>query len=90
MGLWHAFLGTKSSPDFYSPLPVDCEFSGFKLFAISHIKVVHSLRLLSELKRLVPPYIAVGFDQNAIFTDKAPVTVNMGLLQFIKHLSLYG
>ena len=90
MGIWHAFLGTKSSFNFYSPPPVDCEFSGFKLLAISHIKVVCSLRLRSELTKLVPPYIAIGFDQNAIFTNKAPARVNMGTLHSIKHLSLYG
>ncbi len=49
-----------------------------------------SLRLRGEIEQLLEPYIALGFDQNVIYENKALVTVTMGYLQSIEHLSRYG
>ena len=49
-----------------------------------------SLRLRAELACLVPPYIALGFDQQAIASSGAKVEARMGDLQTIGQLSKYG
>jgi len=49
-----------------------------------------STRLRKEGIRLLPPYIAMGFDQIAIYEDRDGVIVKMGELQSIKHLTKYG
>jgi hypothetical protein len=54
------------------------------------MNIVLSLRLRDELKRLLDPYIALGFDQNVICNNRALVTVTMGYLQSIESLSRYG
>jgi uncharacterized protein YlbG (UPF0298 family) len=88
--IWYIFMGTKSSLEFYN-LPIfDCEFLYLNYMAIPHMQVARSLRHRQEIVHLMPPYIALGFDQNAISKDRAAVTVNMGFLQSIKHLSTYG
>lgn len=51
---------------------------------------VPSLRLRQELERLLEPYIALGFDQNVICENRPLVTVTMGYLQSVEHLSRYG
>jgi len=53
-------------------------------------EAVHSLRLKLELARLLPPYIALGFDQRMIAKNRATVTVSMGDLRTIEHLAQYG
>jgi hypothetical protein len=39
---------------------------------------------------ILPPYIAVGFDQIVISEDRDGVAVKMGELQSMKHLAKYG
>jgi hypothetical protein len=52
--------------------------------------LVLSLRLRKEVERLLAPYIALGFDQNVTSENRSQVTVRMGYLQSIEHLSRYG
>jgi hypothetical protein len=49
-----------------------------------------SVKLRLEGIQLLPPYIAIGFDQIAIAEDRGEVVVKMGELQSIKHLAKYG
>jgi hypothetical protein len=51
---------------------------------------VLSSKLQSELRRLLPSFIALGFDQHAIAESKEGKTVTMGELQTIEHLAQYG
>lgn len=62
--LWHIFMGTKSSLEFYNPPAFDCEFQYLNYMAVSHMQVVRSLRLRQEIVHPMLPYIALGFDQN--------------------------
>ncbi len=51
---------------------------------------VLSLRLKSELNRLLPPYIDLGFDQRVIAASGEHVSVSMGDMQTIEFISQYG
>jgi hypothetical protein len=51
--------------------------------------LVSSLRLDSELRKLLPPYIALDFDQN-VPKGQTEVTVTIGELQSLEHLASYG
>jgi hypothetical protein len=51
---------------------------------------VASLKLIREMARLLPPYMALGFDHHAIANAQEPRTVTIGELQSIKHLAQYG
>jgi len=42
------------------------------------------------MARLLPPYVALGFDHHAIANAQEPRAVTMGELQSIKHLAQYG
>ena len=49
-----------------------------------------ALQLKAKLARLLPPYVALGFDQRMVARNRAPVTARMGDFQTIEHLSQYG
>jgi hypothetical protein len=51
---------------------------------------VLSLRLKDELKRLLLPYLALGFDQNMIVNGRAAKSITIGELQTVEHLCKYG
>lgn len=88
--MWYVFLGTKSSVSFFYPFPIDSESLDLNHMTVSHRQLVRSLRLHDEVQGLPLPYVALGFDQNAIFTVQAPIKVTMGYLQSIEHLATYG
>ena len=48
-----------------------------------------SLRLGSELRTLLLPYIALDFDQN-VLKGRQRVIVTIGELQSLEHLATYG
>lgn len=48
------------------------------------------MRAKGEVSSLLPPYVAVGFDQHLINKNRAKTTVRMGYLQSIDHLAEYG
>ncbi len=48
------------------------------------------MRLKSELKQLLKPYIDLGFDQRAIAESWARVRVRMGDMQTIAFISRFG
>ena len=48
-----------------------------------------SLRLGNELQKLLPPYIALDFDQN-VLKGRQEVTAKIGELQSLEHLATYG
>ncbi|KIM86830.1 hypothetical protein PILCRDRAFT_4708 [Piloderma croceum F 1598] len=74
MSMWYVFMGTKSRISYFTPPPRD-------MFV--------SLRLLKELRKLLPPYIALDFDHN-VLKSQAEVTATIGELQSIEHLASYG
>lgn len=88
--MWYVFLGTKSSVDYFTPATANCVSSIFAHVLISHCRIiVVSLRLGNELKKLLAPYIALGFDQNAS-KDQPEVTATIGEFQSLEHIASYG
>ncbi|KAF8343352.1 hypothetical protein F5887DRAFT_1212486 [Amanita rubescens] len=73
--MWYTFIATKSSTSYYGPRPTG-NMSG--------------LQLISEVARLLTPYFDLGFDQRAIATSNAQVSVSMGDMQTIEFISQYG
>jgi hypothetical protein len=57
---------------------------------MSYCVVVLSLRLTDELKRLVGPYFALGFDQNMVAQNRQQTSVTIGELRTIAYLCKYG
>ena len=53
-------------------------------------ETVVPLRLKLEVVRLLPPYVALGFDQRMIARSRAEKVALMGEFQIIEHLSQYG
>ena len=49
-----------------------------------------SLKLRKELRRLVPPYIALDFDQHAILRNGTETDFRMGTFETVEHLAQYG
>ena len=88
--MWAVFMGTQSSIIYLSPAPKDSECPDLTQPTISQTFIVLSLRLRMELECLLEPYLALGFDQNMICEKRPLVTVTMGYLQSIEHLSRYG
>ncbi len=88
--MWFIFMGTKSSIPYCAPGPNDSQFPLLFVFTRLIQDTVGSLRLIQEMARLLPPYVALGFDHHAIANAQEPRTVTMGKLQSIKHLAQYG
>ncbi|KAF8343349.1 hypothetical protein F5887DRAFT_886857, partial [Amanita rubescens] len=72
--MWYTFIATKSSTSYYGPRPTN----------------LSGMRLRSEVARLLTPYFDLGFDQRAIATSNAQVSVSMGDMQTIEFISQYG
>jgi hypothetical protein len=54
------------------------------------VLLVLSLKLRQELSRLVPPYIALDFDQHAIAQGRTKTNFRIGDFETIKHLARFG
>ena len=50
---------------------------------------MHSLRLVDEVRTLIPPYFALSFDQN-VRKGLKEVTATIGELQSLELLATYG
>lgn len=72
--MWTVLMDTKASVGFFHPPPQN----------------IPSLRLRRGLKRLMKPFIGVGFDQNAIYPGGVHMTTTIGELQSVEHLATYG
>ena len=88
--MWCIFMGTKSSITYYAPGPSDSQFPLLFVFTRLIQATVGSLRLIQKMARLLPPYVALGFDHHAIANAHESRIVTMGELQSIKHLVQYG
>lgn len=84
---WYIFLETKSDFSYYAPNPSNSPYHLLCKFIWLIDKPVASLKLIREMARLLPPYMALGFDHHAIANSR---TVTIGELQSIKHLAQYG
>ena len=87
--MWYIFMGTKPSLSYYTSRPSESQSLLLLMFSQLIPETVLSLRWKREI-RLLPPYVALGFDQHMIANRQTPRTVTMGELQSIKHLSQYG
>jgi hypothetical protein len=88
--MWYVFMGTKPSISYFNPAAPVCVSSNFAHVLISHCRIiVVSLRLNKELRKLLPPYIALGFDQNTS-KGQPEATATIGELQSLEHLASYG
>ena len=54
---------------------------------LSHPLPTLYLKLQQELRWLVPPYIALDFDQHAIAMDGTQINFRVGSFQTIEHLA---
>jgi len=90
MKSWYIFLGTKSDVSYYAPKPSNSPYHPLCIFIWLIDKPVASLKLIREMARLLPPYMALGFDHHAIANAQKPQTVTIGKLQSVKHLAQYG
>lgn len=90
INIWYIFLETKSSISYYAPNPSDRPYPLLCIFIWLIHESVSSLKLIREMARLLPPYVALGFDHHAIAHAPKPQTVTIGELQSIKHLAQYG
>ncbi|KIL57071.1 hypothetical protein M378DRAFT_16508 [Amanita muscaria Koide BX008] len=72
--MWYVFMGTKARPSYFSPPPGN----------------TNSLRLRDEIVQLLPPYVALGFDQHQIYKEKKEIIATMDHFQTIEHLAQYG
>jgi hypothetical protein len=88
--MWYIFMTTRPSINNFNPIPGKSEFSVLSFSCTPQPRTVHSLRLRSEIACLLAPYIALGFDQNAIAESQAPTCVTVAQLQTLEHLSQYG
>ncbi|KAF8320505.1 hypothetical protein F5887DRAFT_1031704, partial [Amanita rubescens] len=62
--MWYTFMGTKSSIFYYAPPPSQSQSSALlACTCLTEAIVLSSMRLKSELKQLLKPYIDLGFDQ---------------------------
>ena len=88
--MWYVFMGTKSSITYYSPFPEN----RVSFIVHLHLRLTHnaglSLKLRQELSRLVPPYIALDFDQQVITRDQTQADIRIRDFQSIQHLAQYG
>jgi hypothetical protein len=88
--MWYAFMGTKSSISYYAPRPSQRQSPASLACTYLTEEIVLSLRLKAELARLLPPYIDLGFDQQAIAMGREVVSIRMGEMQTIEFLCRYG
>lgn len=88
--MWYIFMATKASINYFNPIPEDSEFCVLSSAYVPQPRTVPSLRLKTEIMNLLPPYIALGFDQNAIVGNQTPKHVTVAQLQTLEHLSQYG
>lgn len=88
--MWYIFLATKSSVNLFNPIAENSEFSVLSFAYMPQPRTVLSLRLKDELKRLLPPYIALDFDQNMTAESQEPHCVTVEELQTLRHLARYG
>lgn len=88
--MWYIFMATKASINYFNPATENSEFCVLPSAYSPQHRTVLSLRLKSEIKCLLPPYIALGFDQNAIVGNQTPKHVTVAQLQTLEHLSQYG
>ena len=88
--MWYVFLGTKSSVSYYAPSPKNCMYL-IPFIPSSLIRQsVLSLKLRQELEWLVPPFIALGFDQQLIQNKGTQMNVCMREFKEMKHLVKFG
>jgi hypothetical protein len=90
MEMWYVFMATKASINYFNPIPANSEFCVLSSAYVPQPRTVISLRLKTEIMSLLPPYIALGFDQNAIAGNQTPKHVTVAQLQTLEHLSQYG
>ena len=57
---------------------------------IFDLGTVNSLRLKSEMKRLILPYFALGFDQHMISRGRRALSATIGELQSLEHVCEFG
>ena len=89
--MWYVFMGTKSSISYFAPTIDRSESSDFAHGFISHRRIiVSSLRLRKELETLLPPYIALDFDQNMPVGGGTAAAVKFAQLRSLEHLAKYG
>jgi hypothetical protein len=88
--MWYVFMGTKSSISYYAPTPENSESLPRAHASMSDCTAALSLKLRKELSRLVPPYIALDFDQHAIARKQTATNFRVGAFQAIEHLAQYG
>jgi hypothetical protein len=58
--------------------------------SVAYHKTALSMRLREEIEELMPPFLALGFDQHAIDKKQEPEVCCMGDLKRIEHLCKYG
>jgi hypothetical protein len=65
-------------------------FTWLLLHSLRKHPTADSFRLWAEIAELLPPYVALGFDQHQIYKEKKEIIVTMDHFQTIKHLAQYG
>ena len=88
--MWYTFMGTKSKVSYYAPRPSERQCTSSIPCTCLTEELAHSLQLKGELNRLLPPYIDLGFDQQAIARSEEPVRLRMGDMETIEFISQYG
>ncbi|KAF8240580.1 hypothetical protein L208DRAFT_1420405 [Tricholoma matsutake] len=81
--MWYTFMGMKLSISYYAPHPSKCQSPASLACTCLTKEIVLSLRLKVELVRLLPPYINLDFDQQAIAMGRE-------VIQTIEFLCQYG
>ena len=87
--MWYTFMETKWSSHYIPRPSQSLSAASFACTCLTEA-IVHSLRLKSETKQSLQPYINLDFDQRAIAKSKAYVDVRMGDMQTIEFISQYG
>ncbi len=82
--MWYTFMGTKSKISCDVPHPGDRQSVASLACTCLTEAIVLSLQL-----KLLPPYIDLGFDQQAIANSRA-LSVRMGEMQTIGFIAQYG
>lgn len=90
MKMWYVFMGTKSSISYYAPTPENSASLPCVHAAMPDVLPAYSLKLRKEISRLVPPYIALDFDQRAISRNGPVKDIRMGAFETVEHLAQYG
>ena len=77
----------QSLPSLCKKMQVSCLF---RQISASSTNTVSSIQLSDEVKGLMPPYFALGFDQNVVAQPMSPKCVTMGDLRSLQHICKYG